>query len=573
MRRKATIRLPEDSSAYPRPTPAVLDRRMATVSTPSVLDPRTGAPERRVGGDLLEGDGAMLDALVREGAEGLLDEVHAAGRTFASAEAVDDGTTANLRLPEIAGPAEVRLDASYHATLRRSVEHGISGAPWADPRPGAHVARAAKFVIMAQAEAGVGCPMAMTYSCVPALRLAPEVAAVWEPLVASGRYDPRELPAGEKTGAMVGMALTEAGGGSDLAGATATTAVRTTGDRYRVDGVKWFVSAVHSDAFFVVARTTSGISCLLVPRLRDDGSPNGMTITALKDKVGNRSNPTAEVTFAGAEGTLIGEEGRGVAAIMAMVSGTRTDCVLGSTGVMRLGVAEAIHHADRRSAFGRALSAQPAMTAVLADLALEYEGAISSGLWLVHLADRSRSGDGGAELLRRIAAPALKYWICKRTPVHAGEAMECLGGFGYTEDSRMARAYREAPLMSIWEGSGTVQALDVLRAVERTPDVLDALVAQLESVRGADSRLDERIDELAALLADRERMTVDPRGLTAKIALALQASVLVRGAATDVADAFCATRLTRGAPAAFGALPGSVDAAAIVARHRPDERA
>ncbi|EHN12063.1 Acyl-CoA dehydrogenase [Patulibacter medicamentivorans] len=543
---------------------------MATTTAVPDLDPRTGAPPRRAGGDLLEGDRPLRDALVREGAGELLAEVHAAGRTFAAGDAIDDGTIANVATPQIVGPAEVRFDPAFHAIMRRAVEHGITGVPWADERPGAHVARAAKFMLLAQVEAGSTCPMAMTYSCVPALRLSDAVAAEWEPRVSSGVYDPRELPAEAKDGALIGMALTEAAGGSDLAGLT-TVGRPLGGDAYAVSGVKWFVSAIQSDAFFVLAKTETGISCLLVPRLRDDGTPNGFEITALKDKLGNRSNPTAEVTLTDAHGRLVGEEGRGVAAIMAMIGGTRTDCVLGSTAVMRLGTAEAIHHGDHRHAFGRALSEQPVMTAVLADLALETEAAVAAALWLVRLAERSRAGDEGAELVRRIAAPALKYWICKRAPIHAAEAIECQGGFGYMEDSRLARCYREAPLMSIWEGSGNVQTLDVLRAVQRTPAVLEALLAELDAAAGGDRRLDARTAELRALVADPQRLAADPRGLAARIALALQAAVLVRGAPFEVADAFCASRLADGPPAVFGALPASVDAAAVVARHRPQD--
>ncbi|MGE4424881.1 MAG: acyl-CoA dehydrogenase family protein [Solirubrobacteraceae bacterium] len=542
---------------------------MSTIAEPQ-LDPRTGAPPPRSGGDLLAGDRAMRDALLREDGAEHLDEAHAAGRAFAAADAVAEGRDANIDIPTITGEAEVTLAPSYQATLRRAVEHGISGAPWTDDRPGAHVARAAKFVMLAQAEAGVGCPMAMTYSCVPALRLNADVAAEWEPRVASRTFDGRERGAAQKDSALIGMALTEAAGGSDLGGLT--TVARPAGDgTHLLRGEKWFVSAVHGDAFFVLARTAAGIGCFLVPRLREDGTPNGFRITALKDKVGNRSNPTAEVTLDDAHGRLVGEEGRGVAAIMTMIAGTRIDCILGSTAVMRLGVAEAIHHTDHRHAFGRALSDQPAMTAVLADLALEYEAAIASALWLVRLAERGRAGDERAELLRRIASPTLKYWICKRTPILAGEAMECLGGFGYMEDSRLARAYREAPLMSIWEGSGNVQALDVLRAVSRTPAVVDVLRDELAGVRVSDPALDGAIGELDRMLTADGLATASPRDVTARIALALQAAVLVRGVPGEVADAFCATRLPAAGPGAFGVLPASVDAASIVARHRPEE--
>ncbi len=349
---------------------------------------------------------------------------------------------------------------------------------------------------------------------------------------------------------------------------TLTTATPAGDGAWIVDGAKWFVSAAQSDAFFVLAQTSGGLSLILVPRLGDDGALNGLRFDRLKDKLGNRSNPTAEVELEGARGVLVGEEGRGVRAIMAMIGGTRHDCVLGSTAVMRLGTAEAAHWASSRHAFGRELAAQPAMQAVLADLALESEAATAGALRLARANEQAHSGDAQAELLRRIAAPVLKYWTCKRAPQHAAEALECQGGFGYIEDSRLARAYREAPLMSVWEGSGNVQALDVLRALDREPEALAVLLDEIDAGRGGNARLDA---EAAALRSDAGAFggEASARLMAGRLARALQASLLVRGAPPAVADAFCATRLGDQSGRTFGELPAGLDLAAIVARAQP----
>jgi len=406
----------------------------------------------------------------------------------------------------------------------------------------------------------------MTYSCVPALRLEPGVAAVWEPLVSSGKYDPRPVAAGDKRGALVGMALTEKQGGSDLRMCT-TIAEPADDDAWCVTGEKWFVSAVQSDALFVLAQTPEGVSCLLVPRRLPDGTANALRIDRLKDKLGNRSNATAEIELDGAIAHLVGEPGRGVRTIVAMINGTRQDCVLGSTAVMRLGTSEAINWAENRRAFGRPLVDQPAMTALLADLALESEAASWAALRLARANEESHRGDAAAATFRRLASPALKYWICKRAPLHAAEALECLGGYGYVEESRLARAYREAPLMSVWEGTGNVQALDVLRALAREPECAEAVLEEIESASGANRRLDAAAaalrDELSAP-AEEARA----RELTGRIARLLQASLLVRHAPPPIAEAFCATRLGDAADGVLGALPSGLRVEAIVARHR-----
>ncbi|HYT38600.1 MAG TPA: acyl-CoA dehydrogenase family protein, partial [Acidimicrobiia bacterium] len=435
-------------------------------------DGRTdNVPPARSGGDIFRSDPALAEAVWREAGAGAMDGCQSLGELCGRPETIELGFAANEHPPVHVAydRSGNRVDAaefhpSWHSLLDMAAWHGLMGRPWIEGTAGAHAARAARFILLAQVEAGVMCPIAMTYASVPALRLEPELAAVWEPLVTSAEYDPRPLPGTAKRGALVGMALTERTGGSDLRCCT-TVASPVGGDRYELTGTKWFVSAPASDAFFVIARSPGGLSCFFVPRVDDDGRTNGFRVERLKDKLGNRSNATAEVALDRAVGRMVGEEGRGVRAVMAMVAGTRHDCILGSAAVMRLGVAEAIHYARHRHAFGRRLADHGAMTGVLADLALEYEGAVAAALRLSRAVEEAADGDAEAAAFRRLAAPVLKYWICKRTPGHAAEALECLGGSGYMESSRLARAYREAPLMSVWEGSGNVQALDVLRAL------------------------------------------------------------------------------------------------------------
>jgi putative acyl-CoA dehydrogenase len=532
-------------------------------------------PPARGGDNLLDGDIALLEGLRREGGAELEPACRELGERLARPESVELGFQANESPPTIvrydrAGRRvdEIEFHPAWHTLMQLAVESGIAGGPWADSREGAHVARAVKFLMIAQVEAGITCPLAMTYSCVPALRLGAESAA-WEPLVTSAVYDPRALAPQDKSGALIGMALTERSGGSDVR--TSGTIAEPDGEGgFTVTGTKWFVSAAQSDAFFVLAQTVSGLSLLLVPRRLPDSTPNGMRLDRLKPKLGNRSNPTAEVELDNARGTLVGEEGRGVSAIMAMIGGTRHDCVLGSTAVMRLGTAEAIHWATHREAFGRALIDQPAMTSVLADLALESEAATAGALWLARANELAQRGDEASELVRRIAAPVLKYWTCKRAAAHAAEALECQGGFGYIEESRLARAYREAPLMSIWEGSGNVQALDVLRALGARPQALEALLAELDRSRGADRRLDAAVARIGAAAASAAGAQDQARALAGLIARCIQASLLIRHAPAAVADAFCATRLGERGERAIGELSAGSDAAEIVQRARPD---
>ncbi|MGH9011996.1 MAG: acyl-CoA dehydrogenase family protein [Acidimicrobiia bacterium] len=532
-------------------------------------------PPARAGGDIFRSDMALTEAVWREADPWAMEDCSSLGETCGQPETIDLGFAANENPPAhvIYDRSGRRVDAaafhpSWHSLLDIAAWHGLMGRPWSDTRPGAHAARAARFILLAQVEAGVMCPIAMTYASVPALRLDPALAEMWEPLVASAEYDPRPLPGKLKRGALIGMAMTERAGGSDLSHC-ATVATPLGDGRYELTGTKWFVSAVASDAFFVIARSPAGLSCFFVPRLDEDGRPNGFRVDRLKNKLGNRSNATAEVELDQAVGSLVGEEGRGVRALMAMVAGTRHDCILGSAAVMRLGVAEAVHYARHRYAFGRALVDHGAMTGVLADLALEYEGSVAGALRLSRAVEEAAAGSAEAAAFRRIAAPVLKYWICKRTPGHAAEALECLGGQGYMEDSRLARAYREAPLMSIWEGSGNVQALDVLRALRQESGVADALLGELQHARGGNRLLDAASSEVAGHLAAGIPDEGQARVFVGLMARTLCASLLVRFAPWPVADSYCDSRLGPGFSGAYGELPSKVDAAAIVERALP----
>jgi putative acyl-CoA dehydrogenase len=552
---------------------------MTTVPTPpSTASNRatSNTPPRLQDFDVIGDDPALAEGLEAFGAGERAGECSVLGRALGSAEGLDSGFAANEH-PPVHSPYdrsgvrsdEIVFDPAWHHIMRLAVEHGGAGAVWADPdQPAAQVARAAKFIGVAQVEAGSACPLAMTYACVPALRLTPTVAERWERLVTAGAYDTRSIAPLSKDGALVGMALTEKQGGSDVRAITTVAEPEgATGEGwYRVTGEKWFVSAVHSDGMFVVAQTAEGVSCLLVPRRLDDGGPNGWTIDRLKDKLGNRSNPTAEVRFDSSLAQLVGEPGRGVRAIMAMIGGTRQDCVLGSTAVMRTGTIEAIHWASHRHAFGRRLVEQPAMTAVLADLALESEAATWSALRLARATGDAVAGDTDAGLFRRLAGPVLKFWVCKRAPLHAGEALECQGGYGYVEESRLPRSYREAPLMSVWEGSGNVQALDVLRAMQREPDSVAAFFGELALTSGANRRLDAAVTQLRELV-DGSVDEARARELTGRMARCLQASLLIRYAPALISDAYCAARL-EDAGGTLGSLPAGIDAEAIVARHR-----
>jgi putative acyl-CoA dehydrogenase len=496
--------------------------------------------------NLFDSDLALREALEREGAGWAVDRARDTGAVAGSAEAMEHGRRAERNEPRLLTHDRfghrldrVDLDPSWHWLLRGAVEREIHALPWRDPQPGAHVARATLELLWTHANAGVMCPVSMTYSAVPALRRDPELAAEWEPRLTLPDYE---------RGALCGMAMTEKQGGSDVR--ANTTRAEPAGDGWwELTGHKWFCSYPPCDVFLVLAQAPAGLSCFLLER-----GP-GMEFQRLKDKLGTRSLPSSEVEFRGAAARLLGEEGRGVATIIEMVTHTRLDCVIGSASGMRRGVAEAVWHARHRSAFGRRLAEQPAMVNVLADLAIESEAATATALRL------ARAYDEEDNALRRFATAVLKYWVCKRATPHAAEALECLGGNGYVEASPMPRLLRDAPLNGIWEGSGNVMSLDVLRALAREPEGLPAFLAECELARGGDARLDAHLDSLTP---PADEWTAR-RGVE-DLALAFQASLLVRFAPPAVSDAFCAGRLGEARGRVFGTLPAGVDGSAIVDR-------
>ncbi|MFD7574876.1 acyl-CoA dehydrogenase family protein [Streptomyces sp. NPDC059810] len=525
-------------------------------------------------------DPALLEALRREGAGWAEAEVRELGARAGGAQAQDWGRLAERHSPVLHTHDrhghridEVEFHPHWHDLMDVAVRHGLHGAPWRDERPGAHVARAAKVFVWGQADAGHLCPVSMTYAAVPALRAQPELAEVYEPLLTSSSYDFGLRVPTEKRGIIAGMSMTEKQGGSDVR--ANTTRAEPTGEPglYALTGHKWFTSAPMSDVFLTLAQAPGGISCFLVPRVLPDGSRNAIRLQRLKDKLGNRSNASSEIEYEGALGRLVGEEGRGVATIIRMVNMTRLDCAISSASGMRLGLVQAVHHATHRDAFGARLVDQPLMRNVLADLAVEAEAATLAALRLAGAVDRATRGDAQEEQLRRLGLAVTKYWVCKRAPAHAAEALECLGGNGYVEDSGLPRLYRESPLPSIWEGSGNVAALDVLRAMARQPQAVEAFFAEVELGAGADRRLDAAVAGLRkdlAGLGDPDAAAYGARRLVERLALVLQGSLLVRHGNPAVADAFCASRLDGDRGLAFGTLPAGVDTAAIIARSGPD---
>ncbi len=531
-------------------------------------------------------DATLLAAASREGAGWAADELHVLGRLAGSAATGEQARLANEHPPVLRSHDrwgnridEVEFHPAWHALMGTAVGHGLHAAPWADQRAGAHVARAAKFYVWAQAEPGHGCPVSMTYAAIPALRHAPALAGRFEPILAAPSYDPGLRPPETKHGLLAGMAMTEKQGGSDVrANTTRAEPAPGAGPQAHVlTGHKWFCSAPMCDLFLTLAYAPDGLTCFLLPRVLPGGEHNGLRIERLKDKLGNRSNASAEIELDAALAWQVGEPGRGVATIIEMVSATRLDCVLGSAAGMRLASVAAVHHASHRQAFGKDLIAHPLMSSVLADLVLESQAATVLALRLAGAADRAIRGDAAESALLRAALPAAKYWVCKRTPAHAAEALECLGGNGYVEESGMPRLYREAPLNSIWEGSGNVTALDILRALGRTPDCADALLAELDLAAGGDRRLDTALAGLRDLLAGLDTASsleaqYGARRLAGLIAVTMQAALLVRHLPGPVADAFCGSRLgpaTAGGPGVpFGSLPDGLEPAAILERAR-----
>ncbi|MEC4018619.1 acyl-CoA dehydrogenase family protein [Streptomyces sp. H27-D2] len=518
-------------------------------------------------------DTVLLEGLRREGAGAHEEELRRMGRVAGSEQVQVWSDQANRFTPELRTHDrygnrvdEVDFHPSWHSLMDLAVTQGGAGAPWADPRPGAHVARAAGSHVWSHTEAGHACPVSMTYAVVPALRHEPALAAVYEPLLTSRQYDPGLRIPTTKQGLLAGMGMTEKQGGSDVRSNTTLATPTAEPGVFTLRGHKWFTSAPMCDVFLVLAQAPGGLSCFLVPRVLPDGTRNTFRIQRLKDKLGNRSNASAEPEFDGTVAWRVGEEGRGVKIIIDMVNSTRLDCVAGSAGLMRQAFVHAAHHTRHRSAFGGPLIDKPLMRNVLADLAIESEAATTLLLRLAGAADRGIQGDAGEQAFRRIATAIGKYWVAKRTPPFVAEALECLGGNGYVEESGLPRMYREAPLNSIWEGSGNVNALDVLRALAKEPATYEALTGELALAAGADPRLDVAVRGLLRELTDLDGIEGQARRIVEQMALCLQGSLLVRHAPAAVADAFCATRLGGEWGHAFGTLPRSADTASILQR-------
>ncbi|WP_297826773.1 acyl-CoA dehydrogenase family protein [Mycobacterium sp.] len=513
----------------------------------------------------------LIEALIREGGQWGLDEVNEVGALSASREAQRWGELADRNRPILHTHDrnghrvdEVEYDPAYHELMRTAITHGMHAAPWADERPGAHVVRAAKTSVWT-VEPGHICPISMTYAVVPALRYNPELAKIYEPLLTSREYDPELRLATTKPGITAGMSMTEKQGGSDVR--AGTTQATPTGDgTYSLTGHKWFTSAPMCDIFLALAQAPQGLSCFMVPRVLPDGTRNRMFLQRLKDKLGNHANASSEVEYDGAIAWLVGEEGRGVPTIIEMVNLTRLDCTLGSATSMRTGLTRAIYHAQHRKAFGAYLIDQALMRNVLADLAVEAEAATIVAMRMAGATDKALRGDDREALLRRIGLAASKYWVCKRATPHAAEALECLGGNGYIEDSGMPRLYREAPLMGIWEGSGNVSALDTLRAMATRPECIEVLFDEIADSAGQDPRLGNHVGRLRADLANLETIAYRGRKVAEDICLALQGSLLVRYGHPAVAEAFLTTRLDRQCGGAFGTMPDGLDLAPILER-------
>ncbi len=563
-----------------RPPVTTLSTRKTTYPRPHLTHEVVNQPPPRVDIDEAAADVALLEAVRRHDASWAVDDLHAVGTLVGSASFQLDAALANTAVPTLRAMDrwgnrvdEVDYHPAYHRIIGAAVAAGAHTSAWAEPRPGANVARAATFLLFAQVEPGHACPISMAHAAVPTLMLQPDVATEWLPRLLSRDYD-GDLGDGTKRSAIVGMAMTEKQGGSDVRANTTVAVPAGTGGpgaTYLLTGHKWFCSAPMSDAFLVLAQASGpggeGLSCFLVPRVLPDGTRNVFRIQRLKDKLGNRSNASSEVELDGTVAVMVGEPGRGVRTIIEMVNRTRLDCILGSAAGMRQSVAEAVWHARHRSAFGRVLVDQPAMSSVLADLALESEAATATAMRLA----RAHDDDAGDEHFRRLATAVAKYWICKRGPHHAYEAMECLGGNGYTEEFPLARRYREQPVMAVWEGSGNVIALDVLRALHREPESLDAFVAETALARGGHPVLDVHLDRVSAdarmILAgdpaDAERRA---RRLVEAMSLALQASLLVRFTPTEVSDAFVTSRLGPDRGHEYGTVSAGTDVGEILGR-------
>jgi putative acyl-CoA dehydrogenase len=575
---------------------------MATVSQSSQWQTHTVANQvpPLQGIDVFSSNLPLLEATRREGADWILERAAELGKFVGGRGGGDPflwGRLANENKPVLKTHDrygnridEVEFHPAWHKLMALGVEHELHALPWRSDHDGAHAARAAMYMTAMQAEAGFACPITMTFAVVPALRAQPELLAEWEPLITATHYDPRLIAASEKGSAIAGMAMTEKQGGSDVkANTTLARALNGggAGGEYELVGHKWFCSAPMSDLFLVLAQAESaggdpeGLSCFLLPRILPDGTRNEFHIQRLKDKLGNHSNASSEVEFTGAWARMVGEPGRGVPTIIEMVGHTRLDCVIGGAAGMRAGVVGATWHALHRSAFGKTLIDQPLMRNVLADLCVESEAATALAMRLARAYDEAGAeapaGSGpahqddlsDAHLFKRLATAVGKYWVCKRAPNHAFESLECLGGNGYVEESGMPRLYREAPLASIWEGSGNVMSLDVLRALVKSPRTLEVFMGELREAQGADARLDAHVAKLERQFSDPATLEVRARRIVESMALALQGSLLVRHGAPAVADAFCASRLGGDGGLEYGTLPAGTDFESILERGRP----
>jgi putative acyl-CoA dehydrogenase len=527
-----------------------------------------------VGHNVVLADLALVEAVSRHGSAEVVAELAPLGAEAGTDEAREHGMLANRHSPELVPfdrygnrVDEVRFHPSYHWLMERAVGHGLQAAPWVSDSPHAHVRRAAGFMAWSQTEPGHACPISMTYAAVPALRADDAIAEEWTPLLASTSYDFGVRASAEKRGALAGMGMTEKQGGSDVRGNLTEARPTAVESEYTLHGHKWFTSAPMNDVFLVLAQAPEGLTCFLVPRVLADGSRNRLDVMRLKDKLGNRSNASSELEFHGTWAQRLGEEGRGVRTIIEMVAATRLDTVLGSTSLMRRAVAEASWHVTHRSAFGSRLVDKPLMQNVVADLAVEAEAATALSIRLAAAVDNA--SDPREAALRRIVLPLAKFWVCKRTPMVVAEALECLGGNGYVEESVMPLLFRESPLNSIWEVSGNVNALDVLRALSREPEALDAWLVEVGQARGADHRLDRAVDDVLETLADTSDLELRARRLAGRMAAVLQGALLVRHAPAAIGDAFCATRLGTEYGGTMGVLPRGIDLRSIVDRTTP----
>ncbi|MGI9426505.1 MAG: acyl-CoA dehydrogenase family protein [Hyphomicrobiaceae bacterium] len=548
---------------------------IATLSTHDV----TNMPPHLGDQDLWASDMALRETVDREGADWALDRLARLGKRAGASETFDKADAANRNPPELKAfdrygmrINQVAFHPAYHDLMELAISHEVPSFAWTHQRPGAQVAHMALTYMFSQVEGGVMCPMAMTYSVIPVLRTNPGAGDDWIPRLLSTSYDQRDIPIGEKSGATIGMFMTEKQGGSDVRTNTTQAipldAETGEGAAYLLTGHKFFCSAPMSDGFLTLAYTDAGLSCFLVPRWKPDGERNNLAIQRLKDKLGNRSNASSELEFEDTWAVMIGEEGRGIRIIIDMVQGNRLYCAVSSAGMMRQGVVQALHHTTHRSAFQKRLVQQPLMRNVLADLAIESEAAVS----LVMRVARAYDGSGSSKTeaaLARIGTTIAKYWVCKRAPDHLFEALECHGGPGYIEESIMPRLYREAPVNSIWEGSGNVMCLDVLRAMQREPESVPALIGELEMARGVYRALDAAIDELKNELTHFEDLETRARALTERLAVVWQAALLVRHAPDAIADAFCASRLGERWTGTYGVLASGTDFDAIIARAMP----